>query len=247
MIARERFTGPRDGEQLVDLLLVLGEVHGGAGVTEQVLDLGGRVGGYRPTVMPRTATVAMSRITHSGRSSEWIDTRSPGWTPRARRAWPASRTSFQTRSQVYSCQMPRSFSRIATWCGARRAQSRASVATVVTLATGGGRRGLMSCLRGDGHGVRLPELCSFAGPPGPIAQNRPASRADVTSDTPRPPPRATDGCSHDRSVMNSPIGRQVKGGPGRIRTSVGNAGRFTVCSLWPLGYRPSRPRGALRS
>ena len=30
----------------------------------------------------------------------------------------------------------------------------------------------------------------------------------------------------------------MNGGPGRIRTSVGNAGRFTVCSLWPLGHRP---------
>ena len=29
-----------------------------------------------------------------------------------------------------------------------------------------------------------------------------------------------------------------KCGPGRIRTYVGNAGRFTVCSLWPLGHRP---------
>src|SRR5205807_8081446 len=29
-----------------------------------------------------------------------------------------------------------------------------------------------------------------------------------------------------------------EGGPGRIRTSVGCAGRFTVCSLWPLGHRP---------
>src|SRR4029453_17323692 len=28
------------------------------------------------------------------------------------------------------------------------------------------------------------------------------------------------------------------GGPGRIRTSEGDAGRFTVCSLWPLGHRP---------
>ena len=28
------------------------------------------------------------------------------------------------------------------------------------------------------------------------------------------------------------------------RTCVGNAGRFTVCSLWPLGYRPIHPRGA---
>ncbi len=26
------------------------------------------------------------------------------------------------------------------------------------------------------------------------------------------------------------------GGEGRIRTSEGGAGRFTVCSLWPLGY-----------
>ncbi len=28
-------------------------------------------------------------------------------------------------------------------------------------------------------------------------------------------------------------------GPRRIRTTVGYAGRFTVCSLWPLGHRPS--------
>jgi hypothetical protein len=31
----------------------------------------------------------------------------------------------------------------------------------------------------------------------------------------------------------------INGGGGRIRTSVGCAGRFTVCSLWPLG-NPSR-------
>ena len=30
----------------------------------------------------------------------------------------------------------------------------------------------------------------------------------------------------------------ARSGPGRIRTSVGDAGRFTVCSLWPLGHRP---------
>ena len=29
------------------------------------------------------------------------------------------------------------------------------------------------------------------------------------------------------------------GGERRIRTSVGFAGRFTVCSLWPLGYLPA--------
>src|SRR5215210_1507499 len=28
-------------------------------------------------------------------------------------------------------------------------------------------------------------------------------------------------------------------GGGRIRTSVGEAGRFTVCSLWPLGHTPA--------
>ena len=31
-------------------------------------------------------------------------------------------------------------------------------------------------------------------------------------------------------------------GPGWIRTNVGNAGRFTVCSLWPLGHRPVTER-----
>ena len=36
--------GVRRREHLVDLLLVLGEVHGGAAVSEQVLDLGRRVG-----------------------------------------------------------------------------------------------------------------------------------------------------------------------------------------------------------
>jgi hypothetical protein len=29
--------------------------------------------------------------------------------------------------------------------------------------------------------------------------------------------------------------REITGGEGRIRTSEGFAGRFTVCSLWPLG------------
>jgi hypothetical protein len=29
--------------------------------------------------------------------------------------------------------------------------------------------------------------------------------------------------------------RHIFGGEGRIRTSEGFAGRFTVCSLWPLG------------
>src|SRR5262245_27095041 len=35
-----------------------------------------------------------------------------------------------------------------------------------------------------------------------------------------------------------PLGGARPGGPGWIRTIVGNAGRFTVCSLWPLGHRP---------
>ena len=33
-------------------------------------------------------------------------------------------------------------------------------------------------------------------------------------------------------------------GGGRIRTSVGEAGRFTVCSLWPLGHTPGRAPAA---
>jgi uncharacterized protein YajQ (UPF0234 family) len=33
------------------------------------------------------------------------------------------------------------------------------------------------------------------------------------------------------------------GGPGRIRTFEGRTGRFTVCSLWPLGYRPADGEG----
>src|SRR5215212_11374587 len=36
-------------------------------------------------------------------------------------------------------------------------------------------------------------------------------------------------------------------GGGRIRTSVGEAGRFTVCSLWPLGHTPGHAPAALRS
>src|SRR5215203_2609924 len=34
-------------------------------------------------------------------------------------------------------------------------------------------------------------------------------------------------------------------GGGRIRTSVGEAGRFTVCSLWPLGHTPGYAPAAL--
>ena len=34
-------------------------------------------------------------------------------------------------------------------------------------------------------------------------------------------------------------------GGGRIRTSVGEAGRFTVCSLWPLGHTPGHAPTAL--
>src|SRR5919107_1341181 len=34
-------------------------------------------------------------------------------------------------------------------------------------------------------------------------------------------------------------------GGGRIRTSVGEAGRFTVCSLWPLGHTPGHALAAL--
>src|SRR5688572_4083209 len=80
--------------------------------------------------MPRTATVARSRITHSGRSSDWIDTRSPGWTPSASSAHAASSIRPHVVSHVYSCQIPKSFSRMAICDGARCAQSRASVATV---------------------------------------------------------------------------------------------------------------------
>ena len=37
--------------------------------------------------------------------------------------------------------------------------------------------------------------------------------------------------------------RSMCGGPGRIRTFEGRTGRFTVCSLWPLGYRPADGEG----
>ena len=80
--------------------------------------------------MPRIATVARSKMIHSGRSSDWMDTRSAGSTPRASRPWAASRTSPHVRSHVYSCQIPKSFSRMATWLGVRRAQSLAIEATV---------------------------------------------------------------------------------------------------------------------
>ena len=56
----------------------------------------------------------MSAISHSGRFSEWIATRSPGSTPRARNAWPASWTWSQYDAHVHSRQMPMSLSRSAT-------------------------------------------------------------------------------------------------------------------------------------
>src|SRR5664280_1252943 len=37
-------------------------------------------------------------------------------------------------------------------------------------------------------------------------------------------------------------GRSLRG-PGRIRTFEGRTGRFTVCSLWPLGHRPAGGQG----
>ena len=51
---------------------------------------------------------------HSGRSSAWIDTRSPGSTPSANNPWAASSINSQVWPQVYSFQIPKSFSRIAT-------------------------------------------------------------------------------------------------------------------------------------
>src|SRR5881397_1115482 len=41
--------------------------------------------------------------------------------------------------------------------------------------------------------------------------------------------------------------RSCLGGEGRIRTSEGSAGRFTVCSLWPLGNLSTRLLGNSRS
>ena len=64
--------------------------------------------------MPRTAMVAKSRIIHSGRFSDWIDTRSPNSIPRANRPWAASKTRSHTSAAVNSRQTPKSFSRINT-------------------------------------------------------------------------------------------------------------------------------------
>ena len=69
------------------------------------------------------------------------------------------------------------------------------------------------------------------------------------------PPR-TGGAAHRRrhsrpgTARSAPVGagRALRPGPplrgpGRIRTFEGRTGRFTVCSLWPLGHRPAGGQG----
>ena len=69
---------------------------------------------------------------HSGRSSEWIDTRSPGCTPSASSACAASSTCSHVSAHVSSRQMPKSFSRIATCWGRALRPAACSEATVDT-------------------------------------------------------------------------------------------------------------------
>ena len=105
-------------QRLVDLLLVLGDEHLRARVRQQVADLGGRVRRVEPdrdAPGPRPCR-RRSRATRGGSPSGWRPghpARSPGPAARARRSAPVS----QYAAQVTSCQMPRSFSRIATRCG----------------------------------------------------------------------------------------------------------------------------------
>ena len=48
--------------------------------------------------------------------------------------------------------------------------------------------------------------------------------------------------NEDTPCTESPCTGCHSGGPGWIRTTVGSqAGRFTVCSHWPLGHRPMHP------
>ena len=86
--------------------------------------------GYMPVQMLRIATVAKSKMIHSGRSSEWIDVTSPGWTPSARRPCAAVSTSSQSCALVRSCQTPKSLSRMATRSGVVCAHSLIFITTV---------------------------------------------------------------------------------------------------------------------
>ena len=122
------------GQHLVHLLLVLGEVDGGAGVGQQVLDLGGGVGRVEPDgdaadgdggqveQHPLGAVLGLDRHPVTG-----VD-------PEGEQPVGGVEHEVPRRVPGDSRQIPKSFSRIATWCGVRRAQSRAREATVGTPA-----------------------------------------------------------------------------------------------------------------
>ena len=95
-----------------------------------------------------TATVAMSSSSHSGRFSHWMETRSPGSTPSASRAWAVVSTVSQYSAQLISFHTPRSLCRMATAVGSLAARSRTRVATVVVPTVGAVLVALMRRLPG---------------------------------------------------------------------------------------------------
>lgn len=66
-------------------------------------------------------------------------------------------------------------------------------------------------------------------------------RAPIVYSIPTPDDSPMMGASAAEVALNGGVRKSVRhGGPGRIRTSEGVAGRFTACSLCPLGHRPSK-------
>jgi hypothetical protein len=78
--------------------------------------------------------------------------------------------------------------------------------------------------------------------PGAVQLARAKPRPTTDGDLPLAPTGrmivgVTQGHPVTRRDRSHRAGQNVSG-PGWIRTTVGCAGRFTVCSLWPLGHRP---------
>ena len=112
-----------DLQDLVGLFLILGEVDLRRAVADQVLDLGGRVGRVQPD---RDASYGDRGEIEDDPLGVVLGVDGdpvPTSRPVASRPWAAVSIRSQVCAQLYSCQMPKSFSRIATLPGMVSAQS----------------------------------------------------------------------------------------------------------------------------
>ena len=87
-----------------------------------------------------------------------------------------------------------------------------------------------------GHGRRWPQPHRCPALPAGTDPARP--RCVARAHSPRGPALSLARLAPNTADRGPRLRPRSNSGPGRIRTSVGDAGGFTARSLWPLGHRP---------